>query len=63
MDQNEFYEPTENDKELTAFMDEDGLSMCIEDDKNSCSFDIEYKELDVLIDFIWRYRKYRIEKK
>ena len=54
---------TTDDKEIMAFMDEDGLSMCIENDKNSCSFDIDYKELDVLIDFIWRYRKYRIEKK
>jgi hypothetical protein len=54
---------TTNDKEITALIDEDGLSMCIEDDKNSYSFDIEYEELDVLLDFIWKYRKYRIEKK
>jgi hypothetical protein len=54
---------TTNDKEITALIGEEGLSMCIEDEKNSYSFDIEYEELDVLLDFIWKYRKYRIEKK
>lgn len=51
---------TTDDKEITAFVDKDGLSICIEDDKNSFSFDIEYEELEVLIDFI---QKNRLDKK
>ena len=51
---------TTDDREITAFVDEGGLSMCIEDNKNSFSFDIEYEELEVLIDFI---QKYRLDKK
>lgn len=51
---------TTDDKEITAFVDKDGLSICIEDDKNSFSFDIEYEELEVLLDFI---QKYRLDKK
>lgn len=51
---------TTDDREITAFVYEGGLSMCIEDNKNSFSFDIEYEELEVLIDFI---QKYRLDKK
>ena len=53
---------TTEDKQITAFMDEEGLSMCIEDETGNESYfiTIEYEELEVLLDFI---QKYRLDKK
>lgn len=53
---------TTEDKQITALMALDGLSMCIEDETENESYfiTIEYEELEVLIDFI---QKYRLDKK
>lgn len=53
---------TTEDKIITALMAEDGLSICIEDEEQSTSYHlcIEYDELEVLLDFI---QKYRLDKK
>lgn len=53
---------TTEDKQITALMAMDGLSMCIENDDQTESYHIciEYSELDVLLDFI---QKNRLDKK
>jgi hypothetical protein len=53
---------TTEDKQITAIMALDGLSMCIEDEMGNESYtlEIEYEELQTLLVFI---EKHRLDKK
>lgn len=51
---------TTDNKEVTVFMDNEGLNMCVENKDECMTFTIENEDMDLLMDFI---QKYRLDKK